>query len=401
MDPRLRHRIDQLRAQLAAQTGQPPAAVGIVRAPLRVALLGAHVDHQLGAALGCALDQCVLLAFVPEPSGRVTLRSANFPGTVEFDLARLAESRPPADDWGAYAHGAATALAGAYPLSVGLTGLVAGSLPIGGLSSSAAVDVAYLLALQRVNGLDLDLAANIALAQRVEGEGLGLRTGTLDQTLILAGRVGHLTHLDFARETIEHLPHPPDRAFDLIIVHSGESRALVGSGYNERVGQCEEAARRLLEAADLPVPARPRLGLVPAEAYEAGLGALPAPLDRRARHFRDEVARVREGAGEWARGAFDRFGALMAESGRSSLEQYESGSPALASLHEVLNAAPGVWGARFCGAGFGGSAVALADPAYREQVLATIWREYARAQPELAARAQVCFAGPAAGAEVW
>ena len=137
--------VAELTAHLCALTGAPAETVRVVRSPLRICPLGAHIDHQLGVVTGMTIDRSVLMAFVPTEDGSVHLESLNFPQPARFTLDAI----PPyaKGDWANYARGAATALQARHPLRRGLVGVIGGTMPIGGLSSSAAVTTAYLLAL--------------------------------------------------------------------------------------------------------------------------------------------------------------------------------------------------------------------------------------------------------------
>jgi galactokinase len=391
MDEREGRRMEELVARLMAEGGYRRGEVRVVRSPLRVCPLGAHIDHQLGKVTGFALDKAVLLAYVPDPCGRVRLRSRDFEGAVEFGLADIGPARP--GDWGNYPRGAASVLRAAHGIGVGLDGVVSGPLPIGGLSSSAAVNVAYLLALEAANDLVVDGPANIALAQRIENEYIGLSNGILDQSMILLSRSGALTCLDCQDRAVRHVLGPPGMKFDVIIAYSGVSRALVGTDYNRRVSVCGEAARELLARAALAAPGDPRLRYVPPEVFTAHGGELAPALRRRAAHFFGEMARVETGIAAWGRGDLATIGALMAESGRSSIDNYECGSPHLVTLHTLLNSLPGVYGARFSGAGFGGSALALAHPDARERIVAAFSRAYPQAHPDVRDTYSLHFVG--------
>ena len=175
-----------------------------VLAPYRLCPLGAHVDHQLGLATGMALDRGILLAFGPNGARRVRVRSADFPGQVEFPLDAVPAGAH--GDWGNYVRGATMALTEHYELPTGMDAVVGGSLPVGGLSSSAAVGCAYLLALEKVNGLEVDAFTNISLDQRIENGYLGLNNGILDQSMILLAKRSHLTFLDCQTRTVESVP---------------------------------------------------------------------------------------------------------------------------------------------------------------------------------------------------
>jgi galactokinase len=383
-------RAERLVAELRRRFGAKEEDVRIVKSPYRIAPLGAHVDHQLGRVTGMAIDRSTLLAFVPNPSGRVRLESLNFPGRVEFDLR---EVPPPQNgDWGNYARGAAVALKSHYRIEVGIDGVLEGNMPIGGLSSSASVGLAYLLALEHVNGLKVLAKDNIALDKDIENGYIGLNNGILDQSSILLARRENLMYLDCLTEDYQlHAVPEVMGEFEFVVVYSGVTKNLVGTGYNQRVAECQEAARRLLQMAGLPLPERPVLRHVPEDVFEQKLDELPEMLAKRARHFHTENRRVLEGIEAWRRGDLHTFGRLMSESGRSSIENYECGSPPLIALYEILVSTDGVFGARFSGAGFRGNCIGLIDPAFREAVRLRVLDEYPRRFPEYASQLSVTF----------
>ncbi|MBI5565144.1 MAG: hypothetical protein HY870_09620, partial [Chloroflexi bacterium] len=165
--------------------------VRLVRSPYRICPLGAHVDHQLGLVTGMTIDAPIWLAYVPNDDGCVRLHSLEFSPPVEFAVRAI----PAKIDahWGNYARGAAWALNRHTPLRRGFDGLVAGSLPIGGLSSSAAVGIAYLLALEDVNGLTVGPLENVEFDRAIENGYVGLNNGILDPSMILLSQPQHLT----------------------------------------------------------------------------------------------------------------------------------------------------------------------------------------------------------------
>jgi galactokinase len=134
------------------------------------------------------------------------------------------------------------------------------------------------------------------------------------------------------------------------------------------------------------------------EVFDAAANRLPEILRKRARHFFEENARVVEGAGAWRRGDLARFGELMNASGESSILNYESGAPHLITLYRLLSSMPGVYGARFSGAGFRGSAAALTHPDAREEIRRRVHTEYPKAHPDVAEKFSIHFCRPAAGA---
>ena len=385
----------QLVQRVAARFGVAEDAVRVARAPYRICPLGAHIDHQGGTVTAMAVDRAVQVAFVPSTSTEVRLSSLDFPGETRFDLRRIPDRQ--AGDWGNFARGAARVLQRETPLRRGIWGLTAGRLDAGGLSSSAAISVALLLALEQANGCQVSPERNVELALAIEREYLGLRIGILDQAAILLSRRHELTWVD-CQSRRHHRIAPPggELGFAILIVASGLKQALVGTDYNRRVDECAAAAKLLLRAVGRD--AAPLLRNVRPEEYAQHRHRLEAAPARRAAHFFGEMQRVAAGVEAWRQGDWPQFGRLVNESGRSSIENYECGCPPLIDLVRVLQATPGVRGARFSGAGFRGCCLALVDPAHAEQAAAHAIREYGRRQPELARQAWclICQSGPGA-----
>ncbi len=397
MTDELRERARELKRELRETCGVARGEARVVLSPYRVCPIGAHVDHQLGLVCGMAINRSVLLAYAPSGTGEVRLRSRDFPGEVRFSLDDIPPAR--GEDWGNYVRGAALALKREHTLKQGIVGLVAGSMPIGGLSSSAAVGIAYLFALEEANSLALDAKANIRLMQVIENEYIGLNNGILDQSMILLSERGRLVSLDCLTEEGETVaPGAAMPQFAIAVVYSGVSEALVSTDYNRRVAECEEAARLLLRAAGLEAPPGAKLRHVPREVFEAYARELPHNLRRRATHFFGELKRVEQGVAAWRAGDLTRFGELVSASGESSIVNYECGSPELTEIYRLLLACEGVYGARFSGAGFRGSCIALCSPEAEEEIRRAMEEEYARKFPKLAGSFEVHLCSPDDGA---
>lgn len=393
-------KVEELRSRLRVRTGGPGRDIRVVYSPLRVCPLGAHIDHQDGLVTGMTLNRVILLAFAPRSDGQIVVESENYAGRAAFSLDNVPPRIP--GDWGNYVRGAVLALQQKHVLHLGMDALVAGEMPIGGLSSSAAVGVAYLLALEAVNGLEMEPVENIEYDRYIENTYLGLRNGILDPSIILMGNRHHLTYLDCQSTEFRNVPTlAPSGSFEVVVVHSGLYQTLVGTDYNNRVRECQMAARMLLEWAHEPVPEQPRLRMVTEATYEKFAGQLPSPLDRRARHFFTEIERVREGAKAWQAGDLQRVGQLMNESGASSVHDYQCGCPHLTTLYEILRECRGVYGARFSGGGFRGSCIALADPAFREEIAATVRARYPAVHPDIAEQYSIYFCQPDGPARLW
>jgi galactokinase len=293
-----------------------------VRAPGRVNLIGDHTDYQDGLCLPMAIDREVRLAFGPRDDARVVVTS-DAPGVrldAMTDAARaVLEER------------------GRTP--IGLDGTITSTVPIGaGLSSSAAVEVALCLALCDVARWPL-VANDLALAaQEVEHRATGVPCGVMDQMASVHGRAGHALLLDCRDLTVEPVPLP--ETVDVVVVHSGLTRALAGSEYAQRRAACEAAAERLG---------------VPTLRDATRDQVADDPI---ARHVVSENERVRQFAEALRRNDVDALGRLMCESHRSLRDDYRVSTPELDLLVDLL-VQHGAYGARLTGAGFGGCVVAL------------------------------------------
>lgn len=350
--------------------------------PYRICPLGAHVDHQLGLVTGFALDKGVTLEYEATEDGRVTIHSKNFEGKVSFQLANLPERQ---SYWGDFAVGAAVLLSEKYNLTRGFQGVIEGTLPVGGLSSSAAVIITYLNVLAHVNGILLTQPQMIQYAIRVEREFIGVNVGKLDQSCEVYCKKNRILYLDTLDDTAELIPcssnMPP---FKIAIIYSGVSRKLAGSAYNLRVDECKAAAYALKGYSGMEYGRieDTHLREVPESVYEEYKDRLPENWRKRAHHYYHEQNRVRKGIEAWRKGDIKTFGEMIFQSGKSSIMQYEAGSEPLKALYEIMRHTEGVYGGRFSGAGFNGCCMAIIDPEKAEDIKKYITAEYAKAFPE-------------------
>jgi galactokinase len=214
----------------------------------------------------------------------------------------------------------------------------------------------------------------------------------MDQSVIMSGSKNALTCIDCASHQISNIEQRETRQpWEILVVYSGLTRQLTGTPFNQRVAECHEAARALLSLMGAQVPERPLLGHIAPDHFFELESKLPDILQRRARHFFTEAARVKRGQELWARGEITEFGSLITASGESSIVNFESGSPALVALYEILAATPGVYGTRFCGGGFQGCCLALIDPARRLEIAESLHSAYTKRYPELRGEYSIHF----------
>ncbi len=368
--------------------------------PYRVCPLGAHIDHQFGIVSGFAIDKGIEIEYEKTDDGKIYLESHDFEKKVEFQFNKNLVKE---NDWADYLRGAVASIKRNHDLSYGIKAHIKGSLPIGGLSSSAAVIIAFLNALCRVNNIKLTQDEMVKTALWAENEFVGVSCGKLDQSCEIYSKKNHLLYIDMKDDSYELIPANPDMPkFKIAIFFSGLERSLVGSQFNMRVDELKSAAYMLkaLSGMEYGKFADTRLRDVPKEVFEEYKDKLPENWRKRATHYYTETERVEKGKEFWKNGDIINFGKLSFESGESSIKNYETGSPQLIKIHEIMKETEGIYGGRFSGAGFKGCAMALINPDFEEKIKAEVTCKYLNAFPELEGKFGVYFAQTASGIEL-
>ncbi len=352
--------------------------------PYRICPIGAHVDHQLGRITGLAIDRGIYFAYSSKQNGVIELQSLQFDKRAQFHIREIADVKQ--NDWADYLRGVTIALAQRYTLSTGLCGVIEGTLPIGGLSSSAAVCLVFLSALCKVNNIQLSALEMITIAMASENNYVGVSSGKLDQSCEMYSKKDHLLYLDTKDDTYELIPTKPTmKPYEIAIFFSGVERTLAGSKFNMRVDECRSAAYALLAYAGMEYGkfGETYFRMVPRDVYDTYKDRLPDNWRKRAEHWYTEQERVIAGAEAWRKGDIEEYGRLSFQSGNSSIYNWETGSPELKTLYDIMTRTDGIYGGRFSGAGFKGCCMALIDPAYRESIIDKVSKEYLKAFPNL------------------
>ncbi len=350
---------------------------GVAFCPYRICPLGAHIDHQLGKITGFAINKGIQIAYAPKQNGVIELSSLQFEKRAQWHIKDVAKEKQ--GDWADYLRGATLALSSRYPLKVGLCGVIEGSLPIGGLSSSAAVTLAFISALCKVNDLSLSPFNMIAVAQEAENKYVGVSCGKLDQSCEVLCQKGHLLYLDTKDDSYTLIPtNPQIKPYKIAILFSGLERNLATSKYNMRIDECKSAAYAIKAFAGMEYGKLKDTFLrdIPYETYVEHKEKLPSVWQKRAKHYFDESIRVEKGIQAWKAGDLEAFGKLIFESGQSSIDNYEAGSIELITLFNILKETEGVYGGRFSGAGFKGCCMALIDPDKENSIIKTVTEKY-------------------------
>ena len=314
-------------------------------APGRANLIGEHTDYSGGYVLPVVLPGRTRVELRRRTDDVVRVHSVQRGAMATYRIGAEAPRR----DWLDYVQGV-TAVVRPRALG-GFDARIDSDLPPGGgLASSAALTVSFLRALRQAFGWELDDVRLALLGQRAEVEFVGAPVGVMDPLASSLGSPETALFIDTQSLRTERMSLPT--GLGIAVVHSGISHAHASGEYGVRRRECEEATRAL-EVSSLRA-----LGVDDLPRVEA----LPPPLDRRARHVLTENARVLEAVEALRSGALERLGALLAASHRSLRDDYQVSVPDLDRLVALAAEAPGVFGARLTGGGFGGAIVVAARP---------------------------------------
>jgi galactokinase len=314
----------------------------VARAPGRVNLIGDHTDYTGGLVLPMAIDRHTTIVF--ERSDDVSATSSNFDGEVRFGLP-VGDAAAVQPAWGRYIAGVAAAMSERHMTPRGFTGTITTNVPIGGgLSSSAALEVAAALAFGIDTGIDTDVATIAAVCRRAEHLATNVQCGIMDQLTSLSGVKDHALLIDCHSLDVRPIRIPDSLAVWVVEI---SSRTLDGSEYPARVAQCAVAEREIgpLRLADVQSANR-----------------IVDPVVRaRARHVVTENERVRQFAAALMAGDFRAAGQLMIASHASLRDDFATSTTQMDAAVEHFSQVPGVYGVRMTGGGFGGCIVVLAD----------------------------------------
>ncbi len=366
MSPLVASTATHLVRALEERFGPDEGPVRVARAPGRVNLMGDHTDYNDGFVLPMPLGRVVRVAARARRDTRLRLASLDLDAETETDLAG---PWSPGSEWYDYVAGVARLLFTRGLLAHGVDAVIQGDVPIGsGLSSSAALEMATVLALEAAGGFTVEAETAARWGQEVEHEVIGVKCGIMDQFASRLGRSGHALFLDCRTLAYEQVPMALEGCV-VVVVDSRAPRSLAASAYNARRGECDQGVA-VLRRFDPTIRA---LRDVAEDALDAHAADLSPTVLSRCRHVVRENARVLGAVDALRRGDAPALGALMTESHASLRDLYDVSSDHLDTLVELASHVPGVHGSRLTGAGFGGCTVHLVDraavPAFRTHIV--------------------------------
>ncbi|NXD69777.1 GALK1 Galactokinase, partial [Eolophus roseicapillus] len=339
-------------------------------APGRVNLIGEHTDYNGGFVLPMALQLGTVVVGSPTKDRTIailtTSAEADKPHLVQFPApCQGGPLSPRQPRWANYVRGVIQHYRGG-PVP-GFSAVIASDIPLGGgLSSSAALEVATYTFLQQLCPDDGDLVAKALVCQKAEHTFAGMPCGVMDQFISVMGKEGHALLIDC--RSLENVLIPlTDASLAVLITNSNVRHTLTGSEYPMRRQQCEEAAAAL---------GKTSLRDATMAELEVARSCLGEEVYRRARHVISEIARTAQAAQALQDRDYRMFGRLMVESHNSLRDDYEVSCLELDELVAAALEVDGVYGSRMTGGGFGGCTVTLLEAGAAEKAQRHIQESY-------------------------
>ncbi|MBC7485417.1 MAG: galactokinase [Cytophagaceae bacterium] len=321
----------------------------IAHAPGRINLIGEHTDYNLGLSLPCAINNWIMVSIKPRNDKKIHVVSEDFHGEMQLELA---ESFKPCASWQHYIYGCLTLFQKTTPLHTGFQAVISGNVPIGsGISSSAALEVAFMNALNHTVGDPLDPMTLIKLCQQTEHQYLNVKSGLLDQYASQFSRADQAMILDF--NSLSHQYITADTLdYVWVLCNSNVQRTLSGSKYSERVRETHNGFLTLQEQF-------PELKTI-REVEEQHLPFLDHVVQqKRIRHYLSENQRVLDTVKAFSENNIQQVGRLLTASHKSLRYDYEVSCPELDYLVEEALSSGYCLGSRMMGGGFGGCTINL------------------------------------------
>jgi galactokinase len=378
----------QVTDQFTKSYGRPPQ--WLAAAPGRVNVIGEHTDYNDGFVFPMAIDRYTVIAAAPSAGTRLQLRSTVDDAPAQVDLSQPLKPAPKGT-WYNYPLGVIAGFTARGLKPPVFDALIHSTVPLGGgLSSSAALEVATATLLELITGRKLDPVEKALLCQKAEHEYAGMPCGIMDQFISVMGRKDHILLLDCRSRKTELVPMT-DNSVELLITNTNVKHELTGGEYAKRRSQCEAAAKALGVAS---------LRDANAGMLERGRAKMDAVAYRRARHVISELERTLHAAEGVRASNWPTVGQLMYASHASLRDDYEVSCPELDAVVEIAQAIGpkgGMFGCRMTGGGFGGCTVALVEASKVAAISERLASEY---EKRTKIKPTLFVSRPAAGATV-
>jgi len=321
----------------------------VAYAPGRINIIGEHTDYNQGLSMPCAINRWVTVGMTPTIDKQITIVSIDFKGRMNFELGQAYEPR---NSWEKYIYGCILLFSKSHPIPSGFNAIISGNVPIGsGVSSSAAMEVAFMNALNQLANAGLDNLLLIKLCQQVEHQYLGVKSGLLDQYASQFSQAGKVMLLDFQKLSHQYIPASTN-GYVWVLCDTKVKRSLAGSKYSERVEETQQALATLKEKDKTIKGFR--------DIEEKHLALIEDSTQRkRIKHYVTENKRTEAALKAFENRDMKALGKLLTASHNSLKNDYEVSCAELDFLAAEAMETRYCLGSRMMGGGFGGCTINL------------------------------------------
>jgi len=348
----------------------------VVRSPGRINLIGEHTDYNDGFVFPASINKSIW--FVASRNHKKLFRffAIDFDEYFEIPVAELSKSEVA---WANYLLGmAAQFVTKGHSLS-GVDVVFGGDIPVGaGLSSSAAVETGFALALNQLFGFNETKLEMVKMAQKAEHEFAGVMCGIMDQFAIVFGLQNRALKLDCRTLDYEYADIHLE-GFKMILVDTKVKHALASSAYNQRRVECETGVS-ILKKENPEIKALRDVSMEMLRKYQHKMSET---VYRRCSYVVRENSRVLEAFSALNSGNLKQFGALMFKTHEGLRDDYEVSCNELDTLFNFARNFDGVIGSRMMGGGFGGCTLNLVESDKVERFKSEISNYYQKTTGEV------------------
>ena len=349
----------EVSALFAQQFSEAPSFV--IASPGRINLIGEHVDYNSGFVLPAAIDKYMFVAVSLRNDSQILLHATDLNQNFQTNLD--AALQPSSSGWPNYVLGVIDELKKDGHVVSGFNMLITGNIPIGaGVSSSAALECATVLAGKHLFDLDISKQVMVKTAQRAENNFVGVNCGVMDQFASMFGKADHVIKLDCADLSYTYFPFKLEGIsivlFDTFVKHS-----LASSEYNTRRQECETGLAALRQQFSITSFREATLVMLDTVA-----DSISDKVYNRCKYVIEEIARMEAACDHLLAGEIEAFGTRMYETHKGLSELYEVSCAELDCIVENCKKQKDIVGARMMGGGFGGCVVALVQATKVEEI---------------------------------
>ncbi len=335
--------------------------------PGRINIIGEHTDYNLGLAMPIGIDRWVCSVASIRSDSKVNIYSSNFDKKVSLSISDLDNHK---DSWIKYSAGCVKILNESINTSNGYDILIGGNVPIGfGMSSSAALEVSLLGALLQVLGMKIDKQNILNLANKVEKDVLGIKSGLLDQYASIYSKKDSPILIDFSSLTHLYVKSQIKEA-SWVLINSMVDRSLVDLKYNQRVEECQSALEKINTSQ------KNNLKINEISDFDLMVIKDNKVLYDRLYHILSENKRTKLMKNALESGDVHAVGKILNESHLSLSEKYEVSCKEINDILRISNKVEGFYGGRIMGGGFGGCCLCLVDDSKKDIFITKVFEEF-------------------------